>query len=524
MTLKTLVARATLCLLAGCNDTSDLAPASFDTPWQTDIARQPATPAPAGSPHRFVLPREDTDPGPAVSGSGTAPGIDPARIYDLPELIDVAERRNAATRAAWELARQAALNVGVARAAFLPSLTLQALAGYERTASPFPTLLKRRGYITANAQELLPELAVRYLLLDFGGRAATVAAARDLSFAANVEFTAAHQALILAVTRAYLTLDGTDAARAAADRSLANAAMLQDAAEQRYAHGIGTVVEVALARRGTAQARVSIADAATAQHAARLSLLAAIELPPTTVLRVRDSAAIPLARDTGVTVDRLIEDALQRRPELLADLAQARAAEQGVALARAAMLPKLAVSANVQGNIGQISVDGGPYESIAQPQAGVFLAFTWPIYSGGLLRNQLDIARSRRAAAADTLAEARENAMREVALAYDAVQDGLAQYDAALALQTASTTAFDAAGDAYRNGVGTLTDASDAQTALAAARASVARTHAQALISAAALAFSVGALSSSDAFGMPRDVPAATAASAVTDVGGTAPP
>jgi len=86
------------------------------------------------------------------------------------------------------------------------------------------------------------------------------------------------------------------------------------------------------------------------------------------------------------------------------------------------------------------------------------------------------------------------------ALAYDQVDTGLQQYDAAVALQTASEAAFHSASDAYAHGVGTLTDATSAQTGLATARAAVARAHTQSLINAAALAFATGELTSSTDF------------------------
>jgi len=57
-----------------------------------------------------------------------------------------------------------------------------------------------------------------------------------------------------------------------------------------------------------------------------------------------------------------------------------------------------------------------------------------------------------------------------VALAYDKIETGLQEYDAAIALQTASEPAFVSARDSYAHGVGTLTDAASAQTGLAAAR------------------------------------------------------
>lgn len=90
-----------------------------------------------------------------------------------------------------------------------------------------------------------------------------------------------------------------------------------------------------------------------------------------------------------------------------------------------------------------------------------------------------------------------------MALAYDQIETGLKQYNAALALQTASEAAFNSANDSYKSGVGTLINATVAQTALASARAAVVRAHAQSLINGAALAFAAGALTSSSDFARP---------------------
>ena len=107
------------------------------------------------------------------------------------------------------------------------------------------------------------------------------------------------------------------------------------------------------------------------------------------------------------------------------------------------------------------------------------------------------------AAASDAVEETRNQALREVALAYDQLDTGLQQYDAARAFLTAAETAFRSATDAYAHGVGTITDAVQAEGTLAAARADVARAHAQSLINAAALAFATGALNASTAAGLP---------------------
>src|SRR6201987_5075960 len=492
------IALAGCALLGACNDTRDLAPASPDTPWQFEPSKEaPAAPAPAAAARRFSVPEKTAVQLPSPAD------IDPNHVYSLVELIDIAERRNPATRVAWEQARQAAINVGISRAAYLPELTASAIAGWEHFGLPLPSNLVRQGFIIYNAQEAIPQLAVNYLLLDFGGRAAAVEASGQLSIAGNVAFTATHQQLIFNVARAYFTLDGADAAVRAAQQGLADAQVVQQSAEALFGRGLDTIVDVQLARRATAQAQYDLAQANTAQHDAMYTLLAAMDLPPTTKLRVADASARPLPPRTARAVDDVLSDALRQRPDLLANVAKLRASDAEIAAARSALFPKASLSANVQGNLGRLNVNNSPYFLVNKPQGAALLKFEWPLYEGGLLQNKLSLAQSKREEAAAALQERTDQALTQGALAYDQVDTGLQQYDAAIALQTASEAAFRSANDSYAHGVGTLTDATSAQTGLATARAAVARAHAQSLINAAALAFATGELTSSTDFATP---------------------
>jgi len=428
------IALAGCALLGACNDTRDLAPASPDTPWQFEGSKEAPAPlatAPVAA-KRFAVP-ENT----AVQLPSPA-DINPDHVYSLVELIDIAQRRNPSTRVAWEQARQAAINVGIARAAYLPALAASAVVGWEHVVFPFPSNLVPQGFITFNAQEVYPQLTVKYLLLDFGGRAAAVEAAGQLLIAGNVAFTAAHQQLIFNVARAYFTLDGADAAVRAARQTLADAQVVQQSAEALLARGLDTIVDVQLARRATAQAQYDLAQANTAQHDAIYTLLAAMDLPPTTKLRVAGASERPLPPRTARAVDDVLSGALRQRPDLLAEVAKLRASDAEIAAARSALFPKVSLSANVQGNIGRLSVDNSPYLPVAKPQGAALLNFEWPLYEGGLLQNKLGLAQSKHDEAAAALKKRTDQALREVALAYDQVDTGLQQYDAAIALQTAS--------------------------------------------------------------------------------------
>ena len=501
-------------VLCGCNDTRDLAPASPDTPWQTTVSKSGAEPrtAPPGTPPsalasgavpgRYDLPRD-----PALPYLDGHPAVDAAHEYSLVELIDIAQRSNKQTRTSWEQARQAAIAVGISQAAYLPQITVDVLGGYQRSVTPFPSNVSllgnlgsskgyNKGYITSQAEGVFPAVTISYLLLDFGGRSASLQSARQSSFAANVAFTAMHQQLILEVSRSYFQLGSADAQAESAVQSLKNAQLLLDAAEQKIRHGEGTVTDVDQARRSVAQARYATAQAATTRNASVYSLLSAMGAPPDLKLRVAFPSGQALPRQVGATVQQMMRTALERRPDLLADLARLRASQAQVAAARSELFPKILLSAKGSAKYGQISIENLPSSPIRGTEAEVYLDFSWPIFQGGTLQNRVRLAQSAAAEAVATLQQAQDQAMRQVALNYDELTAGLAQYDAAVALQTASQTAFDSAAEAYRHGVGTLTEASNAQTALATARSTVAAVHAQVLTTAAALAFATGQMTS----------------------------
>src|SRR5690606_39274784 len=101
--------------------------------------------------------------------------LDPNHSYSLPELINIAQLSNPATKAAWQRAREAAAATGIAEASYLPIITADVLAGYAVTSNTAPgidTLLVNvpSGTITTSGAQAVPSLAVKWLLFDFGAR------------------------------------------------------------------------------------------------------------------------------------------------------------------------------------------------------------------------------------------------------------------------------------------------------------------------------------------------------------------
>src|SRR6202041_498626 len=70
-----------------------------------------------------------------TSHADAAYAIDPAKIYNLADLIDLAQMHNPDTRIAWQEAKAKAAVLGIARGALYPTIAAVALAETARQAS-----------------------------------------------------------------------------------------------------------------------------------------------------------------------------------------------------------------------------------------------------------------------------------------------------------------------------------------------------------------------------------------------------
>jgi Outer membrane efflux protein len=108
----------------------------------------------------------------------------------------------------------------------------------------------------------------------------------------------------------------------------------------------------------------------------------------------------------------------------------------------------------------------------------------------------LEQARNNADSAAALLTRRRNDAVRQLVVADNALRTSLSAYSASSALVAAAQTTFDSALASYRNRVGSITDVNIAQTQLLQARNASTDTYSTALSAAATLASATGALGS----------------------------
>jgi outer membrane protein len=488
--LRSRVSVALLALLSptvSAFDASELAPATPEKPW--------IIPSPAEAVRQIEESNQRSGSRrPDEFEAGNTVAIERGHRYDLAELIDLAQRLNPETHEAWERARQAAQAVGLVESSYAPQISLEAIGGVQRTPLPITTSLIPKGYFIANTRELIPTLALKWLLFDFGRRDGLDQTARANSFVANVAFTGAHQKLIFTVSRAYFALGGARGRLTAARQALATAEVVQDAAQSRRDNGVGTVVSLAQARRQTAQARFSVIRGAGDERKAYTDLIASIGLDADTRIDVADSSERPLPPEPPERIEPLLQDALANRPDIIAALGKIEAAEGVLKTRRSDYYPEIAVIAQAYQNFGSLSTDGSPYYNVNKPGGNILLTIKVPLFDGGTRNSGAAIAQSEVAAARNKLEQVRDTAVQQVVSAYNDLKTSLASYAAALVVREASQTAYDAAFDSYVHGVGSYTEVATEQTSLARADAEKEDAHANAFTAAAALALATGAI------------------------------
>ncbi len=439
---------------------------------------------------------------PDLSGYTNAPKsaelspIDPQKHYELVELIDLAQRKNPETRVAWESAVRAAIGVGMVQSEYYPVIALAATGGYLTEAIPTPFDVSPTGFIRADLATVLPVLSLRWLLLDFGRRGNAMDAAKQNLLAANLGFNRKHQEIIYKVQHAYLSLTSVRAKIAVAESANNAARAVRESAEAQLNNGLATLPEVSLARQQEAQAAFDLEDVLASERDAEIALAESIGIPPTTPIQIADFPSLPAAETLETSVDKVIDQALSRRPDLIAKVATLRAKEADVREARADRHPVLALSSNINTISGGVQIVAGStstgWFSSTQPSGGVLLSFEWNIFDGGLAHRKIEKAESERRTAEEEVTIARDKAIQDVWKAYTDVQLALRKLDVSATLVEASQKSYDASLEANRRGLGTLTDLLTSRRQLSHAQFVQLDAKLQLLNASSALAFATG--------------------------------
>lgn len=413
--------------------------------------------------------------------------IDPTRTYSLAELVDLAEAHNPETRVAWERARSQAAAFGVARSELYPTVAAAALSETSRS-----NVLFGNEFFPQTIQDFQVGLDLNYTVFDFGARSGRISAAKAELLAANFAFNDTHRRIIYQVEQAYYRLLSSVGQEDAARASLANAQAVQQAAQDRLAHGLATLPDVLEARSATAQADYDLQAVVGAEEIARGDLATAVGSSAPALIHVQPLDQVPTPESIGYAVDLAINRALEQRPDLMQQVAAIRSANARVKEARAAYYPALSVNASPTAQSVYGLQQPNPWSHTSDLVGGVTFNLQWTVFDGGARRNKLAQERASVHAAEAQAAVARNQIADEVWTSYSNLNTAFRQRQAALALLQAADQSYSAALESYNYGVRSLLDVTAAQRTLAQARSADVLARTQVLTALADLAFRAG--------------------------------
>lgn len=372
---------------------------------------------------------------------------DPLTLLDA---IELALCNNPRTRESWAAAKASAAQVGIARGAYLPGVTVS--GALQSTDQRNTVLSGRRDQATGS-------IALNYLLFDFGGRDAALEQARQSLFAADWTHNATLQTVLQDAASAYFQLFANEEAVVAARAAEDSAQKSLDAARARQKAGAATRADVLQSQTALSQAQLTRVQSEGNAAAARGVLANRIGVPSNRPVRIAPPGDLDARRIADTELDQLVQTATARRPELLSADAQVRAAESNVKIQEAAGKPVISAFGTANGT------NNNP--GFEQRSGTIGVSVSIPLFTGYQstyrIRNARELLEQQQASR-DRL---RNDVTLDVWRSYQDLRTQNQTLSTAGDLVASARESYDVALGRYRAGVGTVTDLLNAQSALA---------------------------------------------------------
>jgi outer membrane protein len=394
-----------------------------------------------------------------------------ARPLELDDVILQAICANPRVRQAWADARAKAAALGVADAAYLP--TLAATAGIERDtlSTIYDASTAGLGSISQsqNRSSRYGMLSLSWVLFDFDKRGAARRQARALLAATSAAQDDALQAAFFNAAEAFYALRDAQALADATRRTEAIARESLAEATAKHEAGAGALADKLQASTSYRRAMLDRVNAEGDTQAATGALAVAMGLDANAPIRIvpaEHDAVLPDGFDTGV--DELIDEAKRRQPKLVAARAQLDAARANVDAARAQGRPTFSLVGSVKQN--NPSSQEQSISATRSRSSTIGVQVSIPLFEG--------FASGYRVEQAQALADAQEASMRDTELqvsldvwkSYHGLKADAANLANSRDLFDDAQRALGIARGRYKEGVGMFVELLNAQTALADAQ------------------------------------------------------
>jgi outer membrane protein len=392
------------------------------------------------------------------------------QILSLMEAIERALCNNPKTREAWVTIKIQSAGVGLAKAAFLPTLSAswQATRNNSTTnVNGFPALSSEQ-----KATERAYSISLSWVLYDFGGRSAGLSNAVQLLAAAQANHEVALQDTFMTTAKDYYAAQAAYGSLVAAnDIEQASQESLK-AASSRVDKGVAPISDQLQAQTVYAQAVFSRTKAQGDWQIALGTLMADLDMDPNfdiALPAVNDLVASPV--EFMKSLDDLIIDVKEAHPSVRAARAQLNAALAKIKKTEAEGLPNVSMIGKyswsnqpVSPSIGQAGLPAWASEKYIGVQV------TMPLFEGFNRTYQVRQAQAQAELARVTLEEEQRKVALNVWSSEHALRTATENVGNSATLLDIARRSYDASLHRYLSGVGNILELLNTQTSLATAR------------------------------------------------------
>ena len=428
-----------------------------------------------------------------VNQLGCNPKAHPSGTVSLTAAIEFALCNNPQTQRDWAYAKAQAAAIGVAKSAYLPTLSVSGTSMHEKSSTRVDADPFYNNDIDSSLRTSRVDLNL--VLYDFGLRSANLENARQLLAAANASHDATVQAVFINAAQAYYdavtALTSLTAVRAS--KTLAETSF--HAAEAGYKIGTGTQIDKLQAETAYSQEALKLVKAEGALQVAMGNLATTMGFPANTPFQVEslDDARLP---DTSFvkSVDSLMDQAKISHPSLISARSQLRAAEAAEQSVRASGYPTLSFTANSNRAVQPTQQLGlPPLTTVARGnEFGVQLNI--PLFEGFGRTYRVRQAAAQTEAKAADLAEVELQVSLSVWKSYQALQTAGEEVKVSEQYRSSAAKTLEAAQGRYKIGASEVLELLNAQTVMANAEQQHIQAVADWRTARLRLAFSLGML------------------------------
>jgi outer membrane protein len=405
----------------------------------------------------------------------------------LAQLLGIAFDNSPVTSRAWKDVQAKRAVLGQKKSGLFPQVTVSAEGRREKSVA------NTGAESNENQLRYGPSGRAELLLFDFGERDAAIEAAYQDMLSAGFAFNQSLQDLILDVQTAYYGLFSAYAILEAAESDTLDAKEALDAARMKFQAGIVSKLDQLQAEAGYNNALYNLEDAKGTLMNAKAYLATVIGFTADTDLQItRPDKELP-SEIREADIREIIDQALSGRPDIAAARARLIQRQQLVREAQSSLWPTV----NIGGTYGH---EWYKYYNVKQPRDDSYdysgyLSLSWDMFDGFDKINKKLEAEAESEAELENLRQLELQASADVWTKYYNYNTAVRKLEFSKAYLESSAASHDLALEGYSEGLKSMLDLLQAQSALSSARARFVDSEKDLFIAVAGLAHATGSLS-----------------------------